>query len=199
MSFKNITVFETTYEKVLSIINKVKDFIKNNTKNFQSIIDELDWISKVITNKTLYSYDINKAKLSGDNAKFSDFLTKYNEEIINLNKKHILVRGILSFKTNKEFLKKPSLILKKISMNELTGLNYNDKNTINKQNPVNSFVDIFFKIKEGFFKNSLLVLKLKIPLTNICFLFKFIFSSLYLVKKSENLELSSDNLALLIS
>ena len=136
MSSKNITVFETTYEKVLSIINKVKDFIKNNTKNFQSIIDELDWISKVITNKTLYSYDINKAKLSDDNSKFSDFLTKYNEEIINLNKKHILGRGILSFKTNKEFLKKPSLILKKISTNELTGLNYNDKNTISSQNTV---------------------------------------------------------------
>ena len=136
MSSKNITVFETTYEKVLSIINKVKDFIKNNTKNFQSIIDELDWISKVITNKTLYSYDINKAKLSDGNSKFSDLLTKYNEEIINLNKKHILVRGILSFKTNKEFLKKPSLILKKISTNELTGLNYNDKNTISSQNTV---------------------------------------------------------------
>ena len=135
MSSKNITVFETTYEKVLSIINKVKDFIKNNTKNFQNIIDELDWVSNVITNKTLYSYDINKSKLSDDNAKFSDFLTKYNEEIINLNKKHILVRGILSFKTNKEILKKPSLILKKISNNELTGLNYNDK-TINKNNTV---------------------------------------------------------------
>ena len=53
MSSKNITVFETTYEKVLSIINKVKDFIKNNTKNFQNIIDELDWVSNVITNKTL--------------------------------------------------------------------------------------------------------------------------------------------------
>ena len=106
MSSKNITVFETTYEKVLSIINKVKDFIKNNTKNFQNIIDELDWVSNVITNKTLYSYDINKSKLSECNAKFSDFLTKYNEEIINLNKKHILVRGILSFKTNKEFFEK---------------------------------------------------------------------------------------------
>ena len=79
MSSKNITVFETTYEKVLSIINKVKDFIKNNTKNFQNIIDELDWVSNVITNKTLYSYDINKSKLSDDNAKFYDFLTKYNE------------------------------------------------------------------------------------------------------------------------
>ena len=129
MSSKNITVFETTYEKVLSIINKVKDFIKKNTNNFQNIIDELDWVSQVITNKTLYSYEVNKEKLSDDNPKFSDFITKYNEEIINLNKKHILVRDILSFKTNKEFLKKPSLILKKISSKELTELTHDDKNT----------------------------------------------------------------------
>ena len=129
MSSKNITVFKTTYEKVLSIINKVKDFIKNNTNNFQNIIDELDWVSHVITNRTLYSYEINKEKLSDDNPTFSDFITKFNEEIINLNKKHVLVRDILSFTTNKDFLKKPSLILKKISAKELTEFNHGHKNT----------------------------------------------------------------------
>ena len=129
MSTKNITVFKTTYEKVLSIINKVKDFIKNNTNNFQNIIDELDWVSHVITNRTLYSYEVNKEKLSDDNPTFSDFITKFNEEIINLNKKHVLVRDILSFTTNKEFLKKPSLILKKISAKELTEFNHGHKNT----------------------------------------------------------------------
>ena len=129
MSSKNITVFKTTYEKVLSIINKVKDFIKNNTNNFQNIIDELDWVSHVITNRTLYSYEINKEKLSDDNPTFSDFITKFNEEIINLNKKHVLVRDILSFTTNKNFLKKPSLILKKISAKELTEFNHGHKNT----------------------------------------------------------------------
>ena len=122
MSSKNITVFETTYEKVLSIINKVKDFIKKNTNNFQNIIDELDWVSQVITNKTLYSYEVNKEKLSDDNPKFSDFITKYNEEIINLNKKHVLVRDIISMVKNRDMLQKPSLILKKISSKELTQL-----------------------------------------------------------------------------
>ena len=38
----NIKIFENTYEKVLSIINKVKDFIKKNTQDYQSIIDELE-------------------------------------------------------------------------------------------------------------------------------------------------------------
>ena len=141
MSSKTISVFETTYEKVLSIINKVKDFIKNNTINFQNIIDELDWVSKVITNKTLYSYEVNKEKLSDDNSKFSDFITKYNEEIINLNKKHILVRDILSFRTNKDFLKKPSLVLKKITEQQLNELSYNDNNFKNTvSNPLGKWI-----------------------------------------------------------
>ena len=57
---KNSNIIETTYEKVLSIINKVKDFIKKNSKNSQKLIDDLEWVIKVIANKYLYSYEINK-------------------------------------------------------------------------------------------------------------------------------------------
>jgi len=150
MSTKNLIIFETTYDKVLAIINKVKDFIKNNTKNFENLISELDWVKEVIIDKTLYSYEVNKEKISEENQKFLDFITKYNEEIISLNKKHVLVRDILSMKTNKEFLQKPSLILKKMNQGELTELNYNEDNKKkNKMNPLGSWVlNLYYKNQE---------------------------------------------------
>ena len=135
MSTNSLMVFETTYEKVLSILNKVKDFIIKNTKDYENIIEELNYIQKVITNKTLYSYKIKKDKLSSENPshqKFLDFITKYNEEIINLNKKHVLVRDILTIVKNKKMLQKPSLILKKIPSKELNEKTFNENNKIIK-------------------------------------------------------------------
>ena len=161
MSNKNITVFETTLEKVLSIITKVKDFIINNTKNYSNVIDELDWLRKVITNKTLYTYEVNKDKLTDDNQKFLDFVIQYNEDVINLNKKHALVRDILSMKKNKEFLQKPSLILKKLSSKELNLSTYNASNYKTKKsvaNPLGRWVlNLYFKKQEenkNLFKNN---------------------------------------------
>ena len=152
MSDKNITVFDSTLEKVLSILNKIKDFIINNTKNYQSIIDELDWVRKVITNKTLYTYEVNKDKLNDDNQKFLDFVIKYNEDMINLNKKHVLIRGILSMKKNKKFLQKPSLVLKKLSSKELNLSTYNASNYKTKKsvaNPLGKWaLDLYYKKQE---------------------------------------------------
>ena len=133
MSSKNLSVFETTYEKVLSTLNKVKDFIVKNTKDYENIIEELDWIKSVITNKTLYSYEIKRENLDNpSHQKFLDFITKYNEEIINLNKRHILVRDILTIMKNKEMLQKPSLILKKIPSKELSEETFNNNQLQNK-------------------------------------------------------------------
>ena len=152
MSDKNITVFDSTLEKVLSILNEIKDFIINNTKNYQSIIDELDWVRKVITNKTLYTYEVNKNKLTDDNQKFLDFVIKYNEDMINLNKKHVLIRGILSMKKNKKFLQKPSLVLKKLSSKELNLSTYNASNYKTKKsvaNPLGKWaLDLYYKKQE---------------------------------------------------
>ena len=115
----NIKIFENTYEKVLSIINKVKDFIKKNTQDYQSIIDELEWVIKVITNKTLYSYEVKKNLENPEHQKFLEFINRYNEEFLNLDKKHVLVRDLLNIGKNKGILLKPSLILKKLSTDEL--------------------------------------------------------------------------------
>ena len=152
MSNKNITVLETTLEKVLSILNKVKIFITNNTKNYKNIIEELDWVKKVITNETLYTYEVNKDKLTDDNQKFLDFVIKYNEDVINLNKKHVLVRDILSMKTDKDFLQKPSLVLKKLSSEELNLSTYNSQNYKTKKsvaNPLGRWVlNLYYKKQE---------------------------------------------------
>ena len=56
-------IIETTYEKVLSIINKVKNFIKQFSSKANKLIEELEWVIKVITNKSLYSYELNQEKL----------------------------------------------------------------------------------------------------------------------------------------
>ena len=120
-------IFETTYEKVLSIINQVKDFIKKTSKTSQKLIDDLEWVIKVITNKSLYSYEVNKEKISKQNLeynKFINFVTKYNEEILELNKKHILVSSLFNIGKKGELLLKPSLCLKKILPEELQSMDY---------------------------------------------------------------------------
>ena len=46
-------LFETTYEKVLFIINKVKDYIKSKSYSENKLIEELDWVIKVISDRSL--------------------------------------------------------------------------------------------------------------------------------------------------
>ena len=121
------SIIETTYEKVLSIINKVKDFIKKNSKNSQKLIDDLEWVIKVISNKSLYSYELKRPNLNRQNSEFNKFVyfvTKYNEEVIEINKRHILVSGLLNLVKKGEILNKPSLCLKKISPEELKNMDY---------------------------------------------------------------------------
>ena len=124
---KDASIFETTYEKVLSIINKVKDFIKKTSKTSQQLIDDLEWVIKVIANKSLYSYEVNKTKIDKKNSeynKFINFVTKYNEEVLEMNKKHILVSSLLNIGKREDILLKPSLCLNKILPKELQSLDY---------------------------------------------------------------------------
>ena len=113
---KETNIFETTYEKVLAIINKVIDFIKKASNSSQKLIDDLEWVIKVKTNKSLYSYEVNKEKLllrSSKYHEFINFVTKYNEEVLELNKRHILVSSLINIGKRRELLLKPSLCLKK--------------------------------------------------------------------------------------
>ena len=110
-------IFETTYEKVLFIINKVKEFIIKVSSTKNELIEELDWVIKVIASKSLYTYELVKEKLLKQNEeydKYINFVKKYNEEIIEMNKKHSIVSGILTIRKKEEVLLKPSLFLKKM-------------------------------------------------------------------------------------
>ena len=114
---KTEILFETTYEKVLYIINKVKEFIIKASSTKNELIEELDWVIKVIASKSLYTYELVKEKLlkqSEEYDKYINFVKKYNEEIIEMNKKHSIVSGILTIRKKEEVLLKPSLFLKKM-------------------------------------------------------------------------------------
>ena len=152
----NIKIFENTYEKVLSIINKVKDFIKKNTQDYQSIIDELEWVIKVITNKTLYSYEVKKNLENPEHQKFLEFINRYNEEFLNLDKKHVLVRDLLNIGKNKGILLKPSLILKKLSTDELNLEKFNKVITegTSTKHIGNLVMNLYFKKKDEKAENN---------------------------------------------
>ena len=145
------SIFETTYEKVLSIINKVKAFIKKTSKSPQKLIDDLEWVIKVITNKSLYSYEVKKERLSSKNLRFSEFInfvTKYNEEVLEMNKRHILVSSLFNIGKKAEILLKPSLILKKILPEELKSMNYQEEKQKNqkKRNSINLIGNIILNM-----------------------------------------------------
>ena len=115
---KKEIIFETTSEKVLFIINKVKDFIQSiKDKETSKLIEELDWVIKVITNRDLYTYELVKEKLMKQDEgyeKYMNFVKKYHEEVIEMNKKHNIVTSILNIRKKEEVLLKPSLFLKKM-------------------------------------------------------------------------------------
>ena len=140
---KDTAIIETTYEKVLSIINHVKDLIKKYSKNSQKLIDDLEWVIKVISNKSLYSYEVKKSNLSRQNSeynKFVNFFTKYNEEVIGMNKRHILVSGLMNLVKKGEIMIKPSLRLKRILPEELQNMDY--KKELEKKNRKKNFINL---------------------------------------------------------
>ena len=151
---KNVNLFETTYEKVLSIINQVKDFIKKTSKTSQKLIDDLEWVIKVITNKSLYSYEVSKAKNIKRNSEVNrliNFMTQYNDEILEMNKRHILVSSIFNIMKKGDVLLKPSLILKKIHPDELKHMDFQKEKEIKERKKKsihiigNIFLNLYYK------------------------------------------------------
>mgnify|MGYP002624393304 CR=1 FL=1 len=140
---KDMNIIETTYEKVLSIINNVKDFLKKHSKHSNKLIEDLEWVIKVISNKSLYTYELKKNKLTRQNSefnKFINFVQKYNEEIIEMNKRHVLVTGLLNLVKKGEMLSKPSLCLKRILPEELQNMDY--KKEKEKKNRKKNFITL---------------------------------------------------------
>ena len=109
-SLVSTNIISTPCEKVLSILREAKNFIFNISKE-NKLVQKLDWIIKVITSRSLYSYELkNKEKinkLSKENPEFKqlvDFVSEYNEKVIKMNRKY---NYILSDK----LLQKPSIKL----------------------------------------------------------------------------------------
>ena len=113
------SIIITPYEKVLAILNKVKQYINVTSKKQSKLIRSLDWVIKVITSHSLYAYELKEKdlinKLTKENPDFKnfvDFVSKYNEQVIEMNKKNIIL-GARTIEVANDLLQKPSINLKK--------------------------------------------------------------------------------------
>ena len=115
----NSSIIITPYEKVLTILNNVKQYINSTSKRQTKLLRSLDWVIKVITSHSLYAYELKEKelinKLTKENADFKnfvDFVSKYNEQVIEMNKKNIIL-GAKTIEVANDLLLKPSINLKK--------------------------------------------------------------------------------------
>ena len=86
-------IITTPYIKVISIIKEAKKYINMMSKSQSKLIRELDWTIKVITNHSLYTYEISDNSLlskclteNEDFHQFISFVSDYNEKVIEINK-----------------------------------------------------------------------------------------------------------------
>ena len=59
----NDSILITNYEKVLLILNEVKNYINSTSKLQSKLIKNLNWIIKVITSHSLYAYELKEKQL----------------------------------------------------------------------------------------------------------------------------------------
>ena len=113
------SIIITPYEKVLTILNNVKHYINSTSKRQSKLVRSLDWVIKVITSHSLYAYELKEKELinkltkeNSDFKNFVDFVSKYNEQVIEMNKKNIIL-GVKTIDIANDLLQKPSINLKK--------------------------------------------------------------------------------------
>ena len=113
------SIMITPYEKVLTILNNVKQYINSTSKRQSKLVRSLDWVIKVITSHSLYAYELKEkdliSKLSKENKNFKqfvDFVSEYNEQVIEMNKKNVFW-GARTIDYANELLQKPSIKLRK--------------------------------------------------------------------------------------
>ena len=139
----NTDIITTPCEKVLSILRQTKNYISNISKNQTKLIQNLDWCIKIITSRSLYSYELKEkeaiTKLSEENQEFKqlvDFVSEYNEKVIQMNRKYnsILTDKLLeksSTKLNKRKIeRKKSFGEKESHFSKLLNLEEPDKDKI---------------------------------------------------------------------
>ena len=167
----------TPYEKVLTILNNVKHYINSTSKRQSKLVRSLDWVIKVITSHSLYAYELKEKELinkltkeNSDFKNFVDFVSKYNEQVIEMNKKNIIL-GAKTIDIANDLLQKPSINLKKtitkknntpikkiqkINLTKSCRINQNGENHFhfeknNKKNPISNSINYEFN-KQKFTK-----------------------------------------------
>ena len=134
-------IITTPYEKVLNIINEAKKFINSVNSRQVKLIRNLEWVIKIITSHSLYTYELNENRViekyikeNPDYKQFVDFVYEYNEEVIQMNKK----TNIINSKSKKitddinSLLNESSLKLKR-NLIEKKIFKKNNNNNIKKQ------------------------------------------------------------------
>ena len=93
--FINTNIITTPYEKVLSILMNIKQFISNILKGESNLVKDIDWCIKIITSHSLYSYELKDKEaikeIARDDNEFKelvDFVSEYNEKVIKMNRKY---------------------------------------------------------------------------------------------------------------
>ena len=112
----NLAEYITTpFERVLSIINEAKTFIKSVSKDQQALIKGLEWTIKVISSHSLYAYEFKDEdylnQMSDDNPDFKqfvDFVNSYNDQVIEMNKKNL--GEITSLNTKRPITRKNTFV-----------------------------------------------------------------------------------------
>ena len=137
-------IITTPYEKVLSILMNIKQFISNILKSESNLVKDIDWCIKIITSHSLYSYELKDKEaiieLSKDDNEFKElvnFVSEYNEKVIKMNRKYnyILSDKLLqksSMKLNRRKIDRKSSFGKNHS-NLFDSLKYNN-DEIKKEN-----------------------------------------------------------------
>ena len=143
------SIITTPYEKVLSYINEAKLFINSITKTKSKLIRNLEWSIKIITSHSLYKYELKEndiiEKYKKENKEFKqfvDFVTEYNEEVIQMNKKTSIINTKNVDLSNEigNLLQIPSVKLKKNNFSK-TKKNYsnNQRNNTYGNNVNNTY------------------------------------------------------------
>ena len=112
-SLLNSGIITTPCEKVLSILRQAKNYISNLTKNQSVLVQKLDWCIKIITSRSLYSYELKEKEtinqLSKGNPEFKqlvDFVSEYNEKVIKMNRKYNILTDELLQKSSTKLNKR---------------------------------------------------------------------------------------------
>ena len=164
----NSGLITTPCEKVLSILRQAKNIITNLSDDQTKIIQNLDWCIKVITSRSLYSYELKEKeainKLSKGNPELKqlvDFVSEYNEKVIKMNRKYnILTDELLqksSTKLNKRRIeRKNSFTEKETHFSKVLHLTEqsNDEDEDEDEDPILKFSKNTTKNKDEFEKRN---------------------------------------------